>query len=159
MFRSTFMVTLSMAIVGLFACAAIIALGGGLCPPFGTSQAASSEGVSFAVFQEKMRVGKPRGKGTAASGAESSDAKRFAERIKRHQGRHLAKRKREFRNQQLRLESQRSALKQKRARAKAHQFAAARRHAALSAQNHRRHADPGARSEYRSKGGLPPKPD
>ena len=60
-------------------------------------------------------------------GEDISDAKRFAERVKRHQRRHFTKQRREFRKLQARLESQRRLGK---ARIKARQFATARRQAA-----------------------------
>jgi hypothetical protein len=67
-----------------------------------------------------------------------NDAKVFAARLKHYQGRHFAKRKRQFAKQQLKLESQRRALRQKKARMKARQFAAARRRAAEQASKHNR---------------------
>jgi len=65
--------------------------------------------------------------------AGTGDAKRFADRIKRHQRRHFAKKRREFKKHQLRVESQRRI---RRASGKARQFAAARRRAAWHALRH-----------------------
>src|SRR5258706_1909740 len=60
-------------------------------------------------------------------------AAQFAARLKRKLGRQFAKKRQDFRKQQLRVENQRRASRQKKARAKAREFAAARRHAALQA--------------------------
>jgi hypothetical protein len=109
-----------------FACAGFIALGSHLCVLIGHAAAgeASSRSVRALAHRESNE--------TAAD--ENGDAKRFAERLKRHQRRHFTKQKREFRTLQARLESQRSLRK---ARMKARQFAAARRHAAGRASKHR----------------------
>lgn len=69
----------------------------------------------------------------ATSFRNSREAVRFAARLKRKQGRQFAKRRRDFHQQQLRVENQRRAYRQKKARARAREFAAARRHAALQA--------------------------
>jgi hypothetical protein len=55
------------------------------------------------------------------------EAKRFADRVKRHLGRSFAKRKRQFERHQVQIEKRRRAHKR---HSKARQFAAARRHAA-----------------------------
>ena len=69
----------------------------------------------------------------AARVEETGDAKRFAERLKRHQRHHFTKQGRDFRKLQAWLENQRS-LRQ--ARIKARQFAAARRRAQTRASRH-----------------------
>ena len=74
---------------------------------------------------------------------EALEAKRFAERLKRHQRRHFTEERREFRRLQARIEKQRRMRK---ARMKAFQFATARRHAAeraLSRQKTRTTRDAG----------------
>jgi hypothetical protein len=88
----------------------------------------------FLASRFRMRRLKPRDE-EAATILESGDAKRFAARLKRHQRRQFSKKRRDFKKQQLRLETQRRARK---ARIKAHQFAAARRHAAQQAPSRRR---------------------
>jgi hypothetical protein len=110
-----------------FACAGFIALGSHLC--FLIGHAAAGEASS-----RSLRALAHRESNETAAADENGDAKRFAERLKRHQRRHFTKQKREFRTLQARLESQRSLRK---ARMKARQFAAARRHAAGHASKHR----------------------
>ncbi len=102
---------------------------------------------------ERARQSGPRrppegGKPEAAAEEDVNDAKLFAARLKHQQGRHFAKRKRQFNKQQLQLESRRRALIQKKARMKARQFAAARRRAAEQAAKHNRR-----RGEERDSGG------
>jgi hypothetical protein len=67
-----------------------------------------------------------------------SDAKRFAERIKRRLGRRFAKRKQQFRKHQAAMERQRRAFKRNKVQNKARQFAAARRRAAQHMPKRRR---------------------
>jgi hypothetical protein len=67
-----------------------------------------------------------------------SEAKRFAERIKRRLERHFAKRKQQFRKHQAAMERQRKAFKRNKVRNKARQFAAARRRAAQHMPKHKR---------------------
>jgi hypothetical protein len=62
------------------------------------------------------------------------DAKRFSSRIKRHLGRRYATSRQQFRKHQAMIEWRRRAYK---ARAKARQFAAARRHVAEHLSRHR----------------------
>ncbi|MGA7327295.1 MAG: hypothetical protein WBX25_23100 [Rhodomicrobium sp.] len=64
------------------------------------------------------------------------DAQRFSSRVKRRLERRFAKRKWEFKKQQALLEQQRRAYRRKRARYRAREFAAARRHAAKLAHKH-----------------------
>lgn len=59
----------------------------------------------------------------------AEEGRSFAARLKHKQGRNLARKKRRFRQQQAWLEKQRRVMRQKRAAARAHQYAAARRHA------------------------------
>ncbi len=66
-----------------------------------------------------------------------TEARHFAARLKQLQRRQFAKRRLEFRRQQLRMESQKRSNRQKKARSKARQFAAARRHAASHAPKRR----------------------
>ena len=74
----------------------------------------------------------------------SGDAKRFAARLKHHQRHNFTQRRREFRKQQVRLEAQRRLTK---AKLRAHQFAAARRHAAGHAVKHKQtHISPKGRN-------------
>lgn len=87
------------------------------------------------VRRFRMRVLKDRRRGEAAIETEASDAKHFAARLKRQQRRHFSIKRREFKKLQLRLETQRRVRK---ARIKARQFAAARRHAAQHSPDRRR---------------------
>jgi len=108
----------------LFAYAGLIAFGGSA--PLGWNvQADAGEPSSHSV-----RAITQRGSKGAGIDEETGDAKRFAERLKHHQRRHFTKQRRDFRKLQARLESQRRL---RRARLKARQFAAARRHAAQHA--------------------------
>jgi len=59
-----------------------------------------------------------------------TDAKRFAERIKRRLERHFVKRRQQFRKYQAAIERRRRAYRRNKVRNKARQFAAARRRAA-----------------------------
>jgi hypothetical protein len=102
-----------------FAGAGLIAFGSQLCPWIG--HAAAGEPSLHSVRAHTQREIKD-----ADIGRDSGDAKRFAERLKRHQRSHFTKQRREFRKVQQRLESQRRLRK---AKIKARQFAAARRHA------------------------------
>jgi hypothetical protein len=81
------------------------------------------------IHSEKLAAYRLLNARKAAPNAHSDEARRFAARLKHHQGRQLAKRKQGFRRQQLWIESQRQANKQAKARNKARQFVAARRHA------------------------------
>ena len=112
----------------LFAYAGLIAFGGSA--PLGWNvQADAGEPSSHSV-----RALTQRGNKGAGIDEETGDAKRFAERLKHHQRRHFTKQRRDFRKLQARLESQRRL---RRAKLKARQFAAARRHAAQRAHNHK----------------------
>lgn len=112
----------------LFAYAGLIAFCGSA--PLGWNlQATAGETSSHAV-----RALVQRGSKGAGIDEETGDAKRFAERLKHHQRRHFTKQRRDFRKLQARLESQRRL---RRARLKARQFAAARRHAAQHAHKHK----------------------
>jgi hypothetical protein len=106
-----------------YAGAGLITFGSQLCPWIG--DAAAGEPSLHSVRAHTQREIKD-----ADAGRDRGDAKRFAERLKRHQRRHFTKQRREFRKAQQRLESQRRLRK---ARIKARQFAAARRHAAQHA--------------------------
>jgi len=75
----------------------------------------------------RMRGRRSRDGDSPATEADSGDAKRFSARLKHRQLRHFSKKRREFRKQQLRLETQRRF---RRARIRARAFAAARRRAA-----------------------------
>lgn len=66
-----------------------------------------------------------------------SEARRFAGRIKRHLGLSFAGRREQFRAHRGQIERQRRAFRRRKARAKARQFAAARRHAAKHAPRYR----------------------
>ncbi len=112
-----------------FAGAGLIALGSHLC--FFAGHAVAGEASSHSVRPHAQRENKE-----AAIDEDTGDAKRFAERLKRHQRRHFTKQRREFRKVQLRLDSQRRLRK---ARIKARQFASARRHATQHAPKHRLH--------------------
>ena len=109
----------------LFAYAGFIAFGGGA--PLGWNVHAAGEPSLHSVRALAQR-------GKAGIDEETGDAKRFAERLKRHQRRHFTKQRRDFRKLQARLESQRRL---RRAKLKARQFAAARRHAAQHAPKHK----------------------
>ncbi len=148
----------------LFACAVLIALGGSGRLSLWIEDAAADEASPSSVVEDRLeqvsddgvRIFRPRVRHLrqrkheeAAAAGETGDAKHFAARLKHHQGRRFAKRKREFRTQQLRLESQRRAIRQKRARIRAREFAAARRHAAQHApKHHRRHIKPKVHGKY-----------
>jgi hypothetical protein len=106
-----------------FAGAGLIAFASHLCPWIEPS--AAGEPSLHPVRAHPQREIKD-----ADIGRDTGDAKHFAERLKRHQRRHFTKQRREFRQAQQRLESQRRLRK---AKIKARQFAAARRHAAQHA--------------------------
>jgi hypothetical protein len=65
------------------------------------------------------------------------DAKRFSSRIKKHLVHRSATSKAQFRSHQAKLEHQRRVYQKNRAKLKAQQFAAARRHAAKHSSKHR----------------------
>ena len=114
----------------LFAYAGLIAFGGSA--PLGWNvQADAGEPSSHSV-----RALAQRGNKGAGIDEETGDAKRFAERLKRHQRRHFTKQRREFHKVQVRLDSQRRLRK---AKMKARQFAAARRHATQHVPKHKAH--------------------
>jgi len=112
-----------------FVRAGLIALGAHLCLLIGHASAGapSSHSVRALAQRESKEAG---------IDGDTGDAKHFAERLKHHQRRHFTKQRREFRKAQLRLESQRRLRK---ARMKARQFAAARRHATQHAPKHKTH--------------------
>ncbi len=131
----------------LFACAALIILGGSASLGLGATQAVADDASLSAAFAEDEDNGATRiywrhlrhllkGDHNALANVDDGDAKRFAARLKHHQRRQFSQRRREFRKQQQRLEAQR---RMRRARLKAHQFAAARRHAAKHAPKHKLH--------------------
>jgi hypothetical protein len=112
----------------LFAYAGVIAFGSSA--PLGWNMhAAAGEPSLHSVRALAQRESKGAG-----VDEEAGDAKRFAERLKRHQRRHFTKQKRDFLKLQARLESKRRLRK---AKLKARQFAAARRHAAQHAPKHK----------------------
>ena len=112
----------------LFAYAGLIAFGGSAS--LGWNMQATAGEPSL----HSVRALAQRGSKGAGIDEETGDAKRFAERLKHHQRRHFTKQRRDFRKLQARLESQRRL---RRAKTKARQFAAARRHAAKHAHKHK----------------------
>ncbi|MBT3071532.1 hypothetical protein KKP04_11715 [Rhodomicrobium sp. Az07] len=66
---------------------------------------------------------------TSGNNERAEAGRNFASRLKRKQGRSIARKKRRFRQQQAWLVRQRRIMRQKRAAARARQYAAARRHA------------------------------
>ncbi len=127
------------------ACAMLIASAGGVIAPGSWTGAAADEAPSpdatpdraERLDEDSFRAprlwrGKQKARDEAVIKADEGDAKRFAARIKRHQIQRFVHKKREFRKHQLRLEKQRRF---RRARTKARQFAAARRHVAKHARH------------------------
>lgn len=132
---------------GFLACAMLIALAGGILALGPWTSAAADEapapdaqrGSAGRLDEDNVsaqgswiRRGKQKARDEAVIEADEGDAKRFADRIKRHQIRRFVHKKREFRKHQQRLEKQRHL---RRARIKARQFAAARRRAAKHARH------------------------
>jgi hypothetical protein len=154
---------------GFLACAMLLASAGGIIAlgPW-TSAAADEALVTDAPGDRAERLDadssranrlmprriKQRARDDAALEAEGGDAKRFADRLKRHQIRSFVHKRRNFRKHQLRLEKQRHL---RRARIKARQFAAARRRAAKHAL-HRR-AKPKVHVQHRTSPRLTQKAD
>ena len=124
---------------------AVVAIGSGLvcsrlshAAPGGVTSAVFAEGAGrlasdgTTIHMPGSRRRPERGNPEAGAEVDGNDAKVFAAQLKHYQGRHFAKRKRQFAKQQLK------ALRQKKARMKARQFAAARRRAAEQASKHNR---------------------
>jgi hypothetical protein len=116
----------------------------GLAFPHGTSLSTGPAAVCSESARGVLRVAQWR------KHKAHLDAKRFSSRIKRHLDRRHATSRQQFRKHQAMIEWRRRAYK---ARAKAHQFAAARRHVAEHLSWHRySHAGHSGRQTARAKG-------
>ncbi len=127
-------------VLGALACAAVVCAyaGSGVAAdvlrPDALEDRLEKPGETGALAA-RFRMRRLRDGGAPAIGADAGDAKRFSARLKLHQRRHFSKKRREFRQQLQRMETQRRVRK---ARIKARAFAAARRHAAQHAPGRRK---------------------